>query len=151
MTLSVTPVTGETDADFVITWLEEAGATLLALPASGYTTTMRCGMPDVIHDFWDLYGVRAETIRPPLPSAERIDRMDQAWRWLTFIPADRYMLRRIVGARCLVHPVTDRYLFSWRAIGRRLGADHRAVQRWHGEGIGLIVAALHRRKFIFSA
>ena len=53
-------------------------------------------------------------------------------------------MRRIVGARSLVHPVTDRHLFPWRRLGGALGADHKAVQRWHAEGIGLIVAALNR-------
>jgi hypothetical protein len=55
---------------------------------------------------------------------------------------DRYVLRRIVGARSLVHPITDRHLFPWRRLGKALGADHKAVQRWHAQGIGMIVEAL---------
>ena len=53
------------------------------------------------------------------------------------------MLRRIVGARSLVHPITDRHLFAWRRSGVVLGADHKAVQRWHAQGIAMIVSALH--------
>jgi len=149
--VAVNHVNVQDDAGFVVACLEEAGATLLALPAAGYTTRMRCGMPEVIHDFWDLYGVRALTVRPSIPSAERIDRMECAWNWLLFVPNSRYVLRRIVGARSLVHPITDRHLFSWRAVGRTLHADHRAVQQWHAEAIALIVAELHRRDFIFSS
>jgi hypothetical protein len=47
-----------------------------------------------------------------------------------------------VGARSLVHPVTDRHLFPWRRLGKALGSDHKAVQRWHAQGIALIVAGL---------
>ncbi len=54
------------------------------------------------------------------------------------------MLRRIVGARSLVHPITERHLFPWRRLGTAIGADHKAVQRWHAQGIDLIVVALNR-------
>ena len=56
------------------------------------------------------------------------------------------MLRRIVGARSLVSPVTERHLYSWRRLATLLGADHKAIQRWHGQGVALIVAALLRRE-----
>jgi hypothetical protein len=69
--------------------------------------------------------------------------MDEALGWIASIPASRYVLRRVVGARSLVHPITDRHLYSWRRLGVVLGADHKAVQRWHAQGIVIIVAALH--------
>jgi hypothetical protein len=90
------------------------------------------------------YGWTNARIRPPVPSAQHIDRMDEALAWPTLIPADRYVLRRIVGARALVSPLTERHLFSWRRLGAVLGADHKAVQRWHAEGIDVIVTALNR-------
>ncbi len=68
--------------------------------------------------------------------------MDEALGWIALIPRERYVLRRIVGARALVSPVTERHLFSWRRLGGVLGADHKAVQRWHAQGIGLLVAAV---------
>lgn len=77
-----------------------------------------------------------------MPSAEKISRMDEAMGWLTLIPQDIYVLRRVVGARSLVHPVTDRYLFPWRRVGAALGADHKAVQRWHAQAIEYIVKGL---------
>jgi hypothetical protein len=68
--------------------------------------------------------------------------MDEALGWITMIPKDRYVLRRIVGARSLVSPVTERHLYSWRRLGEVLGADHKAVQRWHGQGIDMLVGAV---------
>jgi hypothetical protein len=38
--------------------------------------------------------------------------------------------------------VTERHLYSWRRLGALLGADHKAVQRWHAQGIDMLVAAV---------
>jgi Domain of unknown function (DUF6362) len=130
------------DKDFVIYRLEEAGATLLALPGTGWSTRLRSSPIEIVRTALEAYGWESARIRPAVPSAERIDRMDEAMAWISLIPHDQYVLRRIVGARSLIHPVTDRYLFPWRRLAGALGADHKAVQRWHAQGIAIIVAAL---------
>jgi hypothetical protein len=131
------------DAKYVIRRLEEAGATLLALPGTGWSTRMRTSSLEIVRTAIEAYGWAGQKVRPPIPSAEKITSMDEAMGWITLIPLDRYVLRRIVGARSLVHPVSDRHLFPWRRLGAALGADHKAVQRWHAEGIDLIVTALN--------
>jgi hypothetical protein len=130
------------DGPFVIYRLEEAGATLLALPGSGYSTRLRVSQLDVVHAALDAYGADRGRIRPAVPSAARISRMDESLAWIGLIPNERFVLRRIVGARSLVSPVTERHLFSWRRLGSVIGADHKAVQRWHAQGIDMVVAAL---------
>ena len=130
------------DTDFVIYRLEEAGATLLALPGTGWSTRLRTSSLDIVRSALESYGWSDTVMRPPIPSAEKITRMDEALGWIPLIPVDRYVLRRVVGARSLVHPVTDRHLYPWRRLGKALGADHKAIQRWHGQGIALIVQAL---------
>ena len=135
------------DNDFVNIRLELAGATLLALPGSGFSPRMSAGGMDVVRNAIEAYGWTENPIKPSVPSARDITDMDEALTWLRLIPDDRYVLRRIVGARMLVHPITERHLFTWRRIGKVLNTDYRAVQRWHGEGITLIAAAL-RRKYI---
>lgn len=137
------------DAEYVIYRLEEAGRTLLALPQGGYSTRMRTTTIDMVRSALEGYGwanARGEQtrLRPAVPDAARITRMDEAMGWIPLIPVDRYVLRRIVGARSLVSPVTERHLFAWRRLGMLLGADHKAVQRWHAQGIDLIVAAINR-------
>jgi hypothetical protein len=132
------------DADYVTFRLEEAGATLLALPGTGWSTRLRSSSIDIVRTALEAYGWEAARIRPAVPSAEKIDRMDVALAWIGLIPNDRYVLRRVVGARSLVHPITDRHLYSWRRLGVALGADHKAVQRWHAQGIMIIVAALRQ-------
>lgn len=136
------------DAEYVIYRLEEAGRTLLALPQGGYSTRLRTSSIDMVRSALDGLGAesgRAEQtrLRPAVPDAGKISRMDEAMGWIPLIPIDRYVLRRIVGARSLVSPVTERHLFAWRRLGLLLGADHKAVQRWHAQGIDRIVAALN--------
>jgi hypothetical protein len=133
------------DAELVIYRLEEAGAALLSLPGSGWSTRLRSSSLDIVRTAIENYGWTSNHIRPPVPSAERITRMDEAMAWISLIPLDRYVLRRIVGARSLVHPVSERHLYPWRRLGAVLGADHKAVQRWHAQGIDLIVEALNQK------
>ena len=130
-------------AEFVITRLEEAGATLLALPNSGPSTRLVQSGLDWVRDAAEAYGYKQAKLRPAIPSANQITRMDQALSWISRIPGDRYVLRRVVGARSLVNPMTGRHLYAWRRLGTALGADHKAVQRWHAQGIGMIVAVLN--------
>jgi hypothetical protein len=133
------------DAKYVIARLEEAGATLLALPNTGYSTRLRTSSLDIVRTALEAYGWGEEVrARPTVPSARKIDEMEQALAWIPLIPLDRYVLRRIVGARSLVSPLTGRHVFPWRRLGVAIGADHKAVQRWHAQGIGLIVAAMNR-------
>lgn len=130
------------DADYVVYRLEEAGSTLLALPGTGWSTKLRSSSLEIVRTALEAYGWAEARIRPAVPSAEKITRMDQALGWIPLIPLDRYVLRRVVGARSLVHPLTDRHLYPWRRLGAALGADHKAVQRWHAQGVGMIVQAL---------
>lgn len=139
-----TPDGRPVDAAFVIQRLEEAGATLLALPNTGWTTKLRTSSVEIVRTALESYGWHDTVIRPAVPPSEKISRMDEAMAWISAIPLDRYVLRRIVGARSLVHPITDRHLFPWRRLAKALGADHKAIQRWHAQGIALIVAALNR-------
>lgn len=133
------------DAALVVPRLEEAGRTLLALPASGPTPRLRQSVWTVLQGAMEGYGWQPTRVRPSVPGAARITRMDEALGWIGLIPPDRTVLRRLVGLRALVHPLTDRHLYPWRRLGAALGADHKAVQRWHAQGIALIVAALARR------
>ena len=134
------------DSTFVIYRLEEAGATLLALPGTGYSTRLRTSQLDVVQSAAEAYGQIPRPLRPAVPSASRITRMDEALSWILLVPKERQVLRRILGARLLVSPVTERHLYSWRQLGGILGADHKAIQRWHAQAVDLVVVALNARR-----
>lgn len=121
----------------------EAGATLLALPAAGPSPRLRLSRWPIPPEALQVYA-GAVRCRPPVPSPERISRMEETFAWLALIPAERRLLRRLVALRALVHPVSERPLYSWRRLGTLFGADHKAVQRWHAEALALIGAALAR-------
>ena len=128
---------------WVLARLEEAGATLLALPNAGPSTRLVQSGLEWVRDAAEGYGYGRARLRPAIPSAAQITRMDEALGWIPRIPGDRYVLRRVVGARALVNPMTGRHLYSWRRLGKAVGADHKAVQRWHAQGIDTIVALLN--------
>jgi Domain of unknown function (DUF6362) len=128
----------------LIACLEEAGATLLSLPMTGFSPALKTSALPILREAAEAYGWSAAEARPAMPPASRITRMDKVLGYLALIPQDRYLLRRIVGCRALVHPISGRHLFSWRRLGEVLGADHKAIQRWHAEGIRIIVFALRR-------
>lgn len=127
----------DTTPEAVLARLEHAGRTLLCLnDGSGGGG---CVWPfAIVPDPAEAYGYTAEVERWPTPSPRDITRMDEAFAWLSLIPDDRFVLRRIVGLRCLVHPISGRHLNSWRRIGVQIRSNHTAVRRWHGEAIGLI-------------
>jgi len=127
----------------IIERLEEAGATLLCLPTSGTRNDLRTSRWPVIHAAIDAYGWSGARLRPAAPAAADITRMDEALGWIGLIPQESYVLRRIVGARALVSPLTGRHLFTWRRLGTLLGADARAVRRWHAKGIAAILDGLN--------
>ena len=140
------PITQHLTAEMVILRLEEAGRTLLSLPGKGcFPSAEGSSWPDVVHAAVEAYGYGQHEIRPPVPSAAAISRMDEAFTWIGMIPNSQRSHRRIVWMRLMVHPVNDRHLWSWRRIGRAFGWDHRAIQRWHAEGIDMIVAAARGR------
>lgn len=130
------------DAQTVIIRLEEAGRTLLALPNTGPSTRLVQSGMEWVRDASEQYSRDRDRIRPAFPTALEITRMDQALAWIPLIPTGKYVLRRVVGARCLVNPLTDRHLYSWRRLGEAVGADHKAVKRWHAQEIDLIVSLL---------
>jgi hypothetical protein len=117
------------DADVVNYRLREAGETLLALPKGDWSLLLDTASLEVVRTALEIYGWTAQhRIQPALPSMAKIARMDEALEWITLIPQERDVLRRVVGARALVHPITDRHLFSWQRLANVLGADHKAIQ-----------------------
>lgn len=138
----VEPARSESAGAAIVARLEEAGRTLLALPHTGWTTSLRTSKLDILRAAAEAYGNDAGArLRPAMPSAAQVTRMDEAFAWLMLIPQDRYVLRRIVGARAMVSPLTDRHLYPWRRLASLLGADHKAIQRWHADGIHIILRA----------
>jgi hypothetical protein len=137
--------------------LAYAGKTLLALPGGHGVARLGSALPGPIHQMIEAYGWTGTTVRAPVPAAAAITAMDQALSWVSLIeaapprrqhaelhsPHGGVLLRQIVSARALVHPVTGRNLYNWNRIAQVIGSDHRAIQRWHARGIAEIWAVLN--------
>jgi hypothetical protein len=131
------------DAETIMARLHEAGATLQALPTTGPSLRMKTQQFGALQDIVPLTDRNNnKRMRPPVPSAEQITRMDDALSWLALIPDDRYVLRRIVALRSITNPMTGAHLYSWQRIADKVHADSRAIKQWHKIGIDLIVDAL---------
>lgn len=129
--------------EIVIHRLEQAGCTLMAMRTrSPYPAPYRCALPDVLREVIEGYGWDAAEYHPPVPSSAAITAMDATWKWLAHVPQHRFVLRRIVAARSLVHPLTGRHAVHWRPLGKLLHCSHEAARTWHGQGIALIVEGL---------
>ncbi len=128
------------DAAFVEGCLQDAGATLAVMRASGHSLGMRISKLDV-YDPADaiLYSHNTPSNRPAVPKSDRIDAMDAIFGWLSHI--ENRTVRRIVAGRAIVDLAGRPQ--SWRSIARRLGVSHHAAKSWHTRGIAMIVAALN--------
>jgi len=132
--------------EYVRQQLELAGAALMALQVSRLRPAKpHSAMPEYIQDPVEAYGYTGQVFRPAVPTAEQIKHMDEVLRWIALIQPERYVLRRIVGARSLINPRTQQPIYSWTKIAKMLGADRRAVRRWYDEGILIITNALNAR------
>ena len=100
----------------LIACFEEAGSTLLSLPTTGFSPALKTSSLPILREAAEAYGWSSAEVRPAMPSASRISRMDKVLSYLALIPQDRYLLRRIIGCRALVHPISGRHLFSWRRL-----------------------------------
>lgn len=129
------------DFDDVIFWLEKAGITLQCLP--DHSPSLGVKLMSLELKMAAELGQReaATHVRPSIMASD-ISEMDEALGWLGLI-GNRTM-RRIVAARLLLRPGSERHRFSFRAIGRLIGANHHAVAKWWVAGIAELVAALNR-------
>ena len=107
--------------------LYRAGRALLALDVGTvWPSGFRSSMPEMLREAIVAYGHVRATFRVSPPSSSEISAMDQACSWLGLLPGDKHgvILRRVVGARMLVDPRTDRPLYSWRRLGAAIGCSH---------------------------
>lgn len=121
--------------DEIITWLEWAGAKLIAMPGRRVRPAEPTSLwVDYVQDIRNTDEFRQRlSIRAMAPSAEEITVMD-AILPLPSICAE-HTTRRVIHARSLVHPVNNRHLYRWTRIAKLLHTDRRTVRRWHHAGI----------------
>jgi hypothetical protein len=131
------PTTALTPEELTL-WLEWAGSKLLSL-------NLRSPLPQSPHSAWpsfaadasEAYGYTGERLRPGRPTSHEIVLMDQILRLPSLIPDIKQ--RRIINARALVAPVSNRHIYSWTKIAFMLHTSRPVVQRQHSIGLSVII------------
>lgn len=137
------------DDDDAITpeWVErrllEAGRTLWKMRGRVGPVGYRSNMPDVVQDFWEVYGQHEVVARQPIPSPAEIGRMDEAFGWLSLVKDPRH--RRVVSLALFNHPDTHRKVFSDRKIAKLLKTSNHTVKSWNSSGLSAISMALAKK------
>jgi hypothetical protein len=90
-------------------------------------------------------------MRPPTPDASQITRMDEAYSWLSFIPDDKRVIRRIVALRSVVDPLSGKHLYTWTKVAAAVGCAANAAKAWHKQGVEMIAAVLSRQQYRSAA
>jgi hypothetical protein len=119
--------------ELIKTRFEEAAETLRALPLKSRDRpeARLSRWPDVVHQAILAYGWAAARVRPPAPSPEAIDRLEETLSWLWPL-ADAE--RRLVMARA--------YRLPWRRIEDLDGRSERTLRNVHARVLGEIAARL---------
>lgn len=126
-------------------WLEWSGATLLALQLSSPSPKgVRSNWPEYAQEAATAYGYTPERLRAPTPRSEQIELMDKILVLPEFI--DDSLQRRIVHARLLVTPVSNRHVYSYPRLARFLGKDQRTVARLFFAGLHEIAEFIPQSK-----
>lgn len=143
-------------ADELIDRLEQAGKTLIAWRTRGlFPASHRSAWPEHRQELVDIYGAIIGSENPEeaareiadqrlkarvQPTAAQLQDMDRCLDMVMLVDAG--VRRRIVFARMLVDPITDRHIASWRKLGRVTGLHKDTVQRYHNDGIEQILRSV---------
>lgn len=129
----------------LVLWLEWAGSKLLAMNIrSPFPKEPGTAWPSYAQDAIVAYGYTNERLRPAAPTKFQITIMDE----ILLLPslASNIQARRIINARALVTPISNRYLYSWSKIAEINHTSKFRVQAMHRRGLDEITKLLAPEK-----
>lgn len=118
-------------------WLEWAGGKLVALPAFGLRPAQpRAYWPDFSQEKFQVLEFRARLVARALaPTSSEIELMDEILYTIRYVkgkdPSDGDLRRRVLQARALTHPITERNIVSWTELARREHTSEFKVKALH--------------------
>lgn len=77
------------------------------------------------------YGYNEEPVTKLRPTGLEISMMDEVYGWLTLLPPDQFVLRRIISLRMLWDDDNGRNWYTWGHAAQVIGCDRRAIAYWH--------------------
>lgn len=132
-------------------WLEWAGARLVAMPGNRVAPKQtRVLWPDYAQDIWEVTEFRNnQRIRISGPTSAEIPIMEE----ILLLPniCEWVKIRRVIHARSLIHPFTERHLYSWDRIAKKLETHPVTARRWYKKGLNEIVIKANPQKVCLIA
>lgn len=126
-------------------WLEWSGQRLLAMHiASPKPRGPHSSWPEFAADAAKAYGYTPNRLRAAVPRSREIELMDEILLLPNLIK--EVNVRRIINARALVTPVSNRYVYSWSRVAFMLHTSEYKVKRLHDLGLHSIIVALSVEK-----
>lgn len=128
--------TSSATIDEVDTWLCWAGKNLMALSVGRIKPQeYRSFWPDVVQDLnkFERLNHGLGSLRATSPSKDDIPIMDTILTWPN--RCEKVLIRRVLHARSLVNPITDRHVYGWTRLGKLLQSDRKTIKRWHETGL----------------
>jgi len=140
------------DKDLIKIRLADAGRTMMMLPP--YGTRPRgyaSGWPDILRDFADMIGSPKENEPPALRATTRqMNQLLEVDEWI--ISLSNYCrtkktpwIARTVCAASLRWPSSDKPVYTWSKLARRMHVSPTTVKRWHDDGIDILCRILNEK------
>lgn len=130
--------------EYVQAVLESAGRTMMVQPNDGcWPARIRSCWPDAPDDEWFAYDANDPKAPKIKATMEQVTEMYMVLdRWIPLIEIPYY--RRTVVYRMLRYPDTDRPVYSWRKLARKLNKSRQTVMTWHKDAIRYLTDRLNQ-------
>lgn len=135
--------------DYIKAKLESAGRTMMMLPARGTKPRGHVsGWPEIVRDFADMIEAPKQNTNPaPRATMQQMNELAEVEEWIVSLSVycrqkQIPYVARVVGAASLRWPLSERPVFTWSKLARKMHTSPTSIKRWHDTGIGIICSQL---------
>lgn len=137
------------DIETIQAKIESAGKTIMMLPPQGTRPRgYASGWPEYIREFADMIEAPKQNKTPsPRATMQQMNELEVVEGWLVNL-SQACIEKRIpwvaktVAVGCLHWPISERRVFSWAKLARRMKCSDTSVKRWYADGVSMIASQL---------
>ena len=138
--------------EYVAAIVESAGRTIMMLPAQGTRPTgYKSCLPEHLIEFEDLIGVDVQTKVKYRATLDQMNELSQAQEWISLLA--RYcrikrmpQVARAVAYGMLHYPDTEKRVYGWSKLARKMHCSHTAAKSWYEQGIEVLTKLLNQNR-----
>lgn len=131
--------------DEALVLLRRAGSIMRRMPGGGVQLGMSQGGLDAIADPREAYGYSPVEVNRLPPSSAEISMMDFVMPWLSYIPDEKMVVRRVVAHRMIWNDERGRSVWPYKRLSGKIGTSPELTRRWDEDGVLLIQKALNKQ------